>query len=126
MKKIDAVVVNETKYIAVWVVILSALMQAVFLVIGKWHYSVLLGNILSGTFAVLNFLLMGITVQAAVLKEEKEARTAIKVSQMYRNLMILVVTIIGVVLPIFNTVAVIVPVFFPRVAISFRPMFDKK
>ena len=126
MKKIDAVVVNETKYIAVWVVILSALMQAVFLVIGKWHYSVLLGNVLSGVFAVLNFLLMGITVQRAVLKDEKEARTTIKVSQMYRNLMILVVTIIGVVLPIFNTVSVIVPVFFPRVAVSFRPMFDKK
>ncbi len=126
MKKIDTTVLKETKYIAAWVLILSVLMQAVFLIIGKWHYSVLLGNILSGVFAVLNFLLMGITVQRAVFKEEKEAKSMIKVSQLYRNFMILVVTIIGVVLPCFNTVAVIVPVFFPRIAIAVKPVFNKK
>ena len=126
MKKIDATVLKETKYIAAWVTILSVLMQAVFLIIGKWHYSVLLGNLWGALFAVLNFFLMGITVQKAVLKEEKEARSMIKVSQLYRNFMILLMAIVGVVLPYFNTIAVIVPIFFPRIAIAFRPVFDKK
>lgn len=126
MSKIDATVIKETKYIGAWVIIFSVLMQAVFLVIGKWHYSVLLGNVLSAFFAVLNFFLMGITVQNALDKEEKDAKNLLKVSQMYRNLMILVATIIGVVLPCFNTVAVIVPVFFPRIAIAIRPLFEKK
>ncbi len=126
MKKIDETVLRETKYIGAWVVILSVLMQAVFLVIGKWSYTVALGNLLSGAFAVLNFLLMGITVQRAVEKEEKDAKTMVKVSQLYRSLMILVVTVIGVALPCFDTVAVIVPVFFPRIAIMFRPLFNKK
>jgi len=126
MKKIDAVVLKETKYIGAWVLILSLLMQAVFLVIGKWHYSVLLGNLLSGFFGILNFLLMGITVQKAIGKEEKEARSMVKVSQIYRNFMILVVTAVGVLAPCFNTVAVIVPVFFPRLAIAVRPVFEKK
>jgi len=126
MKKVDKTVLNETKYIALWVFLFSILMQAVFLVIGKWDYAVLFGNLLSATFAVINFFLMGITVQNAVVKEEKDAKTTMKVSQMYRTLMILVVTVIGVALPCFNTVAVIVPVFFPRIAIAMRPLFDKK
>ena len=125
MKKIDAVVLKETKYIGLWVLIFSMLMQAVFLIIGKWHYSVLLGNLLTGFFAVLNFLLMGITVQRALGREEKEARTMIKVSQMYRNLMILVVAAVGVLLSCFNTVAVIVPLFFPRIAILMLPIFNR-
>lgn len=126
MKKIDATVLKETKYIAAWVTILSVLMQAVFLIIGKWHYSVLLGNLWGALFTVLNFFLMGLTVQRAVQKEEKEAKSMIKVSQLYRNFMILLMAIVGVVLPYFNTIAVIVPIFFPRIAIAFRPVFDKK
>lgn len=124
MQKIDSTVVKETKYIAVWVLILSALMQAVFLVISKWDYTVLLGNILSAGAAILNFLLMGVTVQKALGCEEKEARALMKTSQIYRNLMVLVIVIIGVIF--FNIWASVIPVFFARIAIMFRPMFDKK
>jgi hypothetical protein len=46
MKKIEPVVYKETLNIAIWTLILSAIMQAVFLVIGKWDYTVLLGNVL--------------------------------------------------------------------------------
>ncbi len=126
MKKIDSTVLKETTYIAAWVLIFSILLQAVFLVIGKWDYTVLLGNLLSGAFCVLNFLLMGITVQNALGKDEKDAKTAIKVSQLYRNLLLLIVAVIGVVLPVFNVWAVIVPLFFPRIAIALRPLFNKK
>ena len=90
-----------------------------------WDYPVLLGNILTGAAGVLNFLLMGITVQKAVEKEEKAARAAMKVSQMYRTLFLLVVVIIGVVAPCFNIWAVIIPLFFPRIAIAIRPILDK-
>ncbi|MEE1047087.1 MAG: ATP synthase subunit I [Clostridia bacterium] len=125
MTKIDKTVIKETKYIGSWVVLLSAVMEAVFLVLGKWDYTVLLGNILTGIAGVLNFLLMGITVQKAVEKEEKAARAAMKVSQMYRTLFMLVVVIIGVVAPCFNIWAVIIPLFFPRIAIAIRPILDK-
>ena len=66
MKKIDETVLKETKYIAAWIFIFSVLMQAVFLVICEWNYTVLLGNILSAVFSVLNFFLMGLTVQKAL------------------------------------------------------------
>ena len=125
MYKIDKTVIKETKYIAFFVLILSFVMQLIFFVLGKWNYTVLLGNLLSGFVAVANFLLMGITVQNAVLKDEKDAKKTIRVSQIYRNLGVLIFTILGVVLPCFNTVCVFVPVFFPRIAVAFRPLFKK-
>ena len=126
MKKIDATVLRETLYISAWVLILSVLTQAIFLIIGQWDYKVLLGNLLSGSVAILNFFLMGLTVQSAVTKEEKEARSAIKLSQLYRFLFLIIIVIIGIVAPCFNNWTVIIPIFFPRVALLFRPLFDKK
>lgn len=123
MNKIDKTVLKETKYIACWVLFLSMIAEAVFLIIGKWDYTVLFGNLLSGALVILNFFLMGITVQKAVNKEEKEAKTAMKVSQLYRNLMIIVVTVIGVALKCFNTWIVLIVLFFPRIAVAFRPLF---
>lgn len=126
MAKIDAAILKETKYIAAWVLIFSAVMQAIFLVIGKWDYTVLLGNLLTAVFAVLNFFLMGLSVQKALGKEEKEAKQVMRLSQTYRNIMMLAVVALGVGLPPFNMWAVIIPVFFPRIAISLRPIFDKQ
>ena len=126
MKHIDPTVMKETKYIASWVLILSVLMQAIFLVMGKWDYTVLLGNLLSATVSIVNFFLMGLTVQHSLNKEEKEAKAAIKASQMYRNLLMLVVLIAGVVLPCFSTWTVLIPVIFPRIAIACRPLLDKR
>ena len=33
---------------------------------------------------------------------------------------------VGVALPCFQSVAVVVPLFFPRIAIAFRPLLDKR
>lgn len=124
MKRIDPTVRRETKYILLWVLVLSALLQAVFLVLRRWDIMVLAGNALSGAAVVLNFFLMGVTVQAALEKDEKEAKTAVKLSQMYRMLFLIVIVALGA--AFLNLWAVIIPLFFPRVAISLRPLFDKK
>ena len=121
--KLSPAVRKETKYIAVWTLLLSVLMQAVFLVLRLWNVGVLLGNLLTGTIAVLNFLLLGITVQKAVEREEKDARSLMKLSQTMRMLMLFVVLVIGVALPVFDTWACIIPIFFTRIALLFRPMF---
>ena len=92
----------------------------------RWDYTVFLGNILSGIASILNFLLMGITVQKAVNKEPDAAKAAIKVSQLYRMLFLIAVVVIGMVLPCFDRWAVLIPLFFVRIAIPFRPLFDKK
>ena len=126
MGKIDKTVLKETKYIALWVIVFSLFMQAVFLILGEWDYTVLLGNTLSSAAAVLNFFLLGITIQKALEKDEVGAKNTMKVSKLYRLLLLVIVLILGVTLPCFHTWAVIVPVFFPRIALAFRPFFDKK
>ena len=126
MKKIDATVLKETGFIAAFTFILSLLMQSVFLIIGKWDYTVLLGNLLGYLAAVGNFFLLGLTVQSAVEKEEKEAKSLMKLSSTLRLLMMFVIAIIGYVVPIFNIIAMIIPYLFPRIALAVRPAFLKK
>ncbi len=126
MKKIDRTVLTETGYIALSVLILSALMQAVFLAVGAWDGAVLLGNLLGGAAAITNFFLMGLTVQAATAKDEKSAKAAIRLSQSLRTVFLFTAAALGVLLPCFDTIASLLPLFFPRIAISFRPLVGRK
>ena len=123
MIKLEKAVRRETGYIAIWVLILSALMQAVFLIFNKWDYTVLLGNLLSDSVSLLNFLLMGLTIQSATSKDEAQAKQQMRLSQTLRMLMIFAATVLGVLLPCFNTITSIVPIFFPRIALAFQPIF---
>lgn len=125
MKKIDPIVCKETFYILYLTTILSVLMQSVFLIIGKWDYTVLLGNLLGIAAATGNFLLMGLAVQKALEKTPEEAKTVMKLSQMGRMLMLFGVALVGYLVPVFHVIAVILPFLFPRVAIALRPLFKK-
>ena len=118
--KVEPVVLKETRFIAAVVLILSVLMQAVFLVIGQWDYTVLLGNLWGVLLAVGNFFLMGLTVQHCLTLEPDDAKKKMKLSQQGRLLMLLVLCMIGAALPCFNTVALLVPQFFPRIGVTVR------
>lgn len=125
--KANETVKKECIYIAYFCTILSVLMQAVFILCKRWDYTVLLGNLLSLSLSVLNFYFLGITVQKAVGKDEADARKLMKSSSSIRTAVLFLVIAIGVALPFFNTIAVLVAVFFPRIAILFRPFIkDKK
>ena len=125
MKKIDPTIKKETLYIAAFVIIFSVLMQSVFLIIGKWDVEVLFGNILGAVAAVANFFLMGLTVQASLEKEEKEAKNIIKFSQSARLFLLFGVALAGYLIPVFNIIAVVIPFLFPRIAVMLRPLADK-
>lgn len=124
--KLDKTVLRETIYIFGFACILSLLMEAVFIIAGAWDITVLLGNLLGLIAAVGNFLLMGITVQVSLTKDEKKAKSLVKVSQMGRLFMLLAIALIGHLVPIFNLLAVVITYLFPRIAILFRPLFNKK
>ncbi len=126
MKKIDATVLKETGYIAMVTLILSVLMQSVFLVVGKWDVTVLLGNLLGGVAAIGNFFLMGLTVQSALGLEVKDAKNRMKLSQMLRTLLLFGVAVVGYVVSVFNLLAVIIPYLFPRIAVALRAFSVKK
>lgn len=125
MKKIDETVKRETLFVLLFTVVLSMLMQSVFLVIGKWDYTVLLGNILGIVAATANFFIMGITVQKALGKGEKEIKNLMKLSQSLRMFMLFVVALIGYLVPVFNLIAVVIPFIFPRISITIRTLTIK-
>lgn len=130
MKKISRTILKETAYIAMFSLILSVLMQSIFLIIGKWNLTVLFGNILGLAATVLNFFFLGLTVQKAVAQDEKKAAVTMKFSQMLRMLMLFVFAIVAFCInkhaaPVFNMIAVVVPYIFPRIAIALLPVFRK-
>ncbi|MCR4593845.1 MAG: hypothetical protein K5761_02180, partial [Clostridiales bacterium] len=130
MKKVSKAVYKETGYIALWTLILSAVLQGVFLIAQRWTVYILLDNAVTAVISVLNFFLMGLTVQKAVGKSEQNAQNLMKVSQMLRNLMMAAVIVGGVVIHmqftdkiielVPNIIALFIPAFFPRFAIMVR------
>lgn len=129
MLKLNDTVKKETLYISYWVLIMSAVMEAVFLIIGKWGIDVLLGNILGAAAGIFNFLLLGITVQKAVSKDEKDVKTFMRGSQSLRTLLLFVIAAISAVLDntfgITNIWATLITLIFPRIAIAISPLVRK-
>lgn len=120
---IDSTVKKETVYISLGVIIMSLLMESVFLIIGYWNLSVLFGNLLGAFGAIGNFLLMGITIQKAVERDEKHAAGLMRLSQTLRLFALFLIALIGCLVPGINLAAVLIPLFFPRIVIAFRPLF---
>jgi len=100
-------------------------LQSVFLVIDKWSTTVLFGNLLGALAAIGNFFLMGLTVQASLEREEKEAKNLIKLSQSGRLFLLFGVALVGYLLPCFNIIATVLPFLFPRIAVMLRPLAGK-
>ena len=126
MIKTDKTVVKETFWISAWMLVFSVIMQAVFAFAGVWNYTILLGNLLGAAVMILNFFFMGVTVQQALTKDEADAKKLMKLSQSLRTLFIFVCVVAGVLLPCFSTIATIIPLFFPRIAIALRPLWKEK
>ena len=124
MIKPSHTVLKETKYIICFSLGLSVLMQVVFLLLKKWDYTVLTGNLLSAVLGILNFYFMGLSIQKAVdTGDEKEAKRIMKNSQTLRTFAMFIVVVIGTVFPFFSTISVIIPLFFVRIAVAFRPLW---
>lgn len=125
LKKVDPTVVRETGYITGFVLLLSVVMQLVFAALDSWSLGVLWGNILGGAGAVLNFFLMGLTIQQALGKSEEDAKAHMKLSQKLRMLLLVVICAVGAAAPCFDLVAVLVPQLFPRIGAMLRPLIGK-
>ena len=123
----DPAVKKETGYITVWVLLLSLLMEAVFLIIRQWDLSVLFGNLGGAVLAVVNFFLLAFVVSRAVDKgKPEEAAQRVKATATLRLIGVgaLSALLIGVFKT--NVFATLIPLLFPRVAIAFRPILDRK
>lgn len=119
-KQLDPVVKKETTYVSLWVLAGCMLTQGVCLVVGWWSLPVLLGSLLGGVTAVVNFLLMCLMVQKAVLQTKKQAENTVKLSQGLRLMMQGLILVVAAVVPVFNIWSAAVPLLVPRIGISLR------
>ena len=88
---------RETVHIALGVLAFSAVMHLVYLAIGRWEPGVLWGNLLGGGFAILNFFMLGLTVQkVANMTDEKRAKMNLQSSYTLRMLLTLAVVVVAV------------------------------
>ena len=124
-RNIDPVVQKETRFIAAVVLILSGLMQIVFLVLGKWDYKVLLGTLWGMLLAVGNFFLMARTVEKAVSLNPEDVKKKVQTSLQLRLAGLVLGCVVGGLVPFFNTYAVLVPQFFPRIGVAVRGLMLK-
>ena len=126
----DPAVKKETGYIAVWVLLLSLVMEAVFLLIRKWDLSVLFGNLGGAAAAVGNFFLMALiatrAVERAVAKgKPEEAAARVKATATFRLLGCALVCVILIAVFKTNLYATVIPLLFPRIGIMFWPRFNQ-
>jgi hypothetical protein len=120
VQKINPTVRRETGHIALWLAMFSLLVQAIFLTLNRWDYSVLLGSLLGSATALGNLLLVGLMVQKAVTQDEKAAANTVRISQGSRLLMQGAMLTLAAVLPFFNIWAAAVPLLVPRIAVTIR------
>ena len=126
-KNVDAEVKRSVRYIALVVLVCSLLMQAVFLVIGKWDVTVLLGNLLGAATAILNFFIMAQTVAKALAQGDKDdANKKTQLSRSFRMLLMALVCVIGHLAPCFNLFAVAIPLVFPSIGAYLSGVLMKK
>jgi len=124
-EQIDPTIRRDTRYMIMVVAVLTTMMEAVFLIIGKWDITVLWGGLLGACASILNFFLMGLTVQKAVAKEKKDAQALMKASQALRMLMLIVFCVIGASLSCFNLVSVLIPLLFPSIGAKLHGVIVK-
>lgn len=124
--KPDKTILKETGFLLVGTLILGAIMIGVFAAFRRLNYTVVTGALLGGLASVCNFFLMGLTIQKAVDKSPEDAKKRIQLSYTVRMFALLVVLGVGVYLPYFHWLAVLISALFPRVVILFRSVVVKK
>lgn len=123
---VQPAVKKETKNVAVYTVTGVIIMWIGFFVLHlilpekiPFNYTVFLAGIGGGAVAVLNFFLMGLTVQkVAATTDETTARMKMKASYSQRMLIQMLWVIVAIVAPCFQFAAGIIPLLFPGAGIK--------
>jgi hypothetical protein len=128
--KVDKVVKKETLNIGLGILICSAITQIVFLICGKYSLAVLLGSIYGGSIILLNFFLMGLTVQSVTkLDDQNMAKKKIQFSYSMRQLGLMLLIGLGMYIAvnfeIFHWLPILLAVIYPRITIFIIGFFRK-
>jgi len=122
-------VLHETGIIALGVAIGVAVMFGVFALLGRFDRTVLLGGIVGGALAILNFLFMAINASVAADKAVKQdvsgGKALMQTSYIMRLIAIFVILLVCVKSGACNAIASVVPLLFIRPVITIAEFFRK-
>lgn len=132
--RLQPAVKKETIFTAAATLAGAVVMLLVFFILhvlfpqwAPFDHTVFIGAAGGCVVAVLNFLLMAVTVQKITALDQTDddrARHMMTVSLRYRLLMQLIWVILAIVLGFINMVSGIVPLFIPSAAIKLRGVFS--
>ena len=133
MQKLSPAIKKETVRVAAMTAIGVVCMIIVFAILHQFlpekvpfDYRVILGGLAGGFVAVLNFFLMGLTVQKVANTEDEDlARSRMKASYSRRMMLQMGWVIVAIVVPIFQPVAGILPLLFPSTGIKLLAVTGK-
>lgn len=124
--EVQPAVEKETKRVAVCTAAGVLLMWVGFAVLhsitpvnAPLDYRVFLGGIVGGAVAVLNFFLMGLTVQQVASSDDEEmGRMRMRASYSKRMMLQMLWVVVAIIAPCFNMVAGMLPLLFPGMGIK--------
>ena len=91
-----------------------------------FDYTAILGGIVGGAVAIVNFILMGLSVQNIAATEDKDfAKKKMKTSYTQRMALQMIWIIIAIAAPCFYFVAGILPLLFPSLGIKLTSVLNK-
>lgn len=89
-------------------------------------WTLLTGAVYGNVLCVANFYLLGKSAQSALKRNAKSAQTYMNTMYCLRYLGLFLLLTAAALLPIFNLIAAIVPLFFPKIAITIRALKERK
>ena len=122
-------VIKQTITIAVGQAVCVAAMIGIFALLGQFNTSVLLGGVVGGVLAVLNFLTMAISAMIAADKameqDVKGGQATVRMSMILRLAVIAIVLIAFAKSGLCNVLAMVLPLAFTRPVLMFTEFFGK-
>ena len=123
-------VLTQTGIVVLGQAIGIALILGIFALLGRLDYTVLLGALMGGVVATVNFLFMAIGVSLAADKAQaqdaKGGKVMVRSSYMVRTVVMFVVLFACAKSGYFNVIALVVPLLFVRPALTVAEFFGKK
>ena len=123
--KVEPAVKQETLRIGGGTLLGVIVMLGVFALLGKFSMAVLISGGLGGIVAVLNFFLLGLTVQKAANSQEDQARKWMQFSYNTRMFLMVVWLMVAIAVPALNWVAGLIPLLMPRLTIGVMQITGK-
>ena len=137
--KPESAVRRETVRVAAGVFALVAAMLIVYAIVGKFSVPVLLGGVYTGLLTVVNFFIMGLTVQGVTNRAAERERTEqeladltlemknrMKLSYNIRMIALFALLVVGIAVFKFDPLATILPVVFPTVVIRVLQIMEAR